>query len=81
MGGGNIISPPYIDRKAGRQYTMQKRRRLEMNGITGNLEGRRGCRLRTEEMEALREECRAQGTTVYGLPRCMIAIYMATRFK
>lgn len=39
------------------------------------------CRLRTEEMEALRKECRAQGTTVYGLLRYMIAVYMATRFK
>lgn len=37
------------------------------------------CRLRREELEALREECRKQGTTVYGLIRYMISVYMARR--
>lgn len=37
------------------------------------------CRLRREELEALREECRKQGTTVYGLIRYMIGVYMARR--
>lgn len=37
------------------------------------------CRLRVEEMERLKAECRAQGTTVYGLLRYMIAAYLAQR--
>lgn len=37
------------------------------------------CRLRREELEALKEECRKQGTTVYGLIRYMISVYMARR--
>lgn len=37
------------------------------------------CRLRVEEMERLKEECRAQGITVYGLLRYMISVYMASR--
>ncbi len=37
------------------------------------------CRLRTEEMERLRRECRRQGTTVYGLLRYMIAVYLSGR--
>ena len=37
-------------------------------------------RLRVEEMEKLKEECRAQGTTVYGLLRYMIAVYMRDRW-
>ena len=37
-------------------------------------------RLKVEEMEKLKEECRAQGTTVYGLLRYMIAVYMRDRW-
>lgn len=37
------------------------------------------CRLRKEEMERLKEECRAQGTTVYGLLRYMLTVYLASR--
>lgn len=37
------------------------------------------CRLRVEEMERLKAECRAQGITVYGLLRYMISVYLASR--
>lgn len=37
------------------------------------------CRLRVEEMERLKAECRAQGTTVYGLLRYMVTVYLASR--
>lgn len=37
------------------------------------------CRLRVEEMERLKSECRAQGITVYGLIRYMISVYLASR--
>lgn len=37
------------------------------------------CRLRKEEYEALKEECRRQGTTVYGLIRYMLEVYMGAR--
>lgn len=37
------------------------------------------CRLRKETMEDLRAECRAQGTTVYGLLRYMIQVYLKER--
>ncbi len=37
------------------------------------------CRLRTEEMERLRRECQRQGTTVYGLLRYMITVYLYSR--
>lgn len=37
------------------------------------------CRLRVEEMERLKAECRAQGITVYGLLRYIISVYLASR--
>ena len=37
------------------------------------------CRLKVEEMEKLKEQCKRQGTTVYGLIRYMIAVYLRRR--
>lgn len=37
------------------------------------------CRLRVEEMERLQRACREQGTTVYGLLRYMVAVYLQYR--
>ena len=39
------------------------------------------CRISVEEMAALKEECRKQGTTVYGLLRYMITLYLKVRWR